>query len=199
MAAGLSLLLISCSTTRQGTPTSDADLSRLVLVLKEMPDGQVAHSWQRAEKFDLSAYGPHASTSVAPGHIVLAAAQKRDCHEEYLQCHRDCKSARLPPGYGHIPRGSARHDSFCWEKCKQPYLDCEKLQELQAREFTDQGGAIDWLKRNYKGVLVGSLVVIAGVTFVVVSAGAGLVVLAPAVLVASSPAPATPPDALGVP
>jgi hypothetical protein len=85
-----------------------------------------------------------------------------------------------------------RHDSFCWEKCKQAYLDCEKLQELQPREFTAIDNAVDWLKRHHKEVLVGSLIVIAGVAFVVVSAGAGLVVLAPAVLLASSAPPAEP-------
>ncbi|WP_375770269.1 hypothetical protein NR798_05065 [Archangium gephyra] len=45
--------------------------------------------------------------------------------------------------------------------------------------------AVDWLKRHQQGLLVGSIVVIAGVAFVTVSAGAGLVVLAPAVLLAS--------------
>jgi uncharacterized membrane protein len=59
------------------------------------------------------------------------------------------------------------------------------LQELQPQEFTAMDGAVDWLKRNHKAVLVGSLIVIAGVVFVVVSAGAGLVILAPAALVAS--------------
>jgi hypothetical protein len=46
--------------------------------------------------------------------------------------------------------------------------------------------AIDWLKRNPRTILVGSIVVIAGVAFVAVSAAAGLVVLAPMVLLASS-------------
>ncbi|RKH05649.1 hypothetical protein D7V97_23735 [Corallococcus sp. CA053C] len=37
----------------------------------------------------------------------------------------------------------------------------------------------DWASRHRTSLLVGSVVVIAGVVFVVVSAGAGLVVLAP--------------------
>jgi hypothetical protein len=45
-------------------------------------------------------------------------------------------------------------------------------------------GPRDWLKRHHQSILVGSVVVIAGVAFVAVSAGAGLVVLAPAVLLA---------------
>ncbi len=49
-----------------------------------------------------------------------------------------------------------------------------------------------WLKRNHKAILLGSVVIIAGVAFVVVSAGAGLVILAPAVLLASPPAEVEP-------
>ena len=71
----------------------------------------------------------------------------------------------------------------------QPYLDCSKLQELKPQEFTAIDTAVDWLKRHRRSILVGSVVVIAGVAFVVVSAGAGLVVLAPAVILASSENP----------
>ncbi|QSQ28535.1 hypothetical protein JY651_45005 [Pyxidicoccus parkwayensis] len=60
---------------------------------------------------------------------------------------------------------------------------------MKPQEFTAIDSAVDWLKRNRKTVLVGSVVVVAGVAFVVLSAGAGLVVLAPAVLLAE---PATP-------
>ncbi|RKH18544.1 hypothetical protein D7Y13_38365 [Corallococcus praedator] len=44
----------------------------------------------------------------------------------------------------------------------------------------------DWVSRHRESLLVGSVVVIAGVVFVVVSAGAGLVVLAPALLLTDS-------------
>jgi hypothetical protein len=72
----------------------------------------------------------------------------------------------------------------------QPYLDCSKLQELQPQEFSATDSAVEWLKRHHKSMLVGSVVVIAGVVFVVISAGAGLVVLAPVVILASAlPAP----------
>ena len=50
--------------------------------------------------------------------------------------------------------------------------------------FEALDSAIDWLKRNRREVLVGSIIVIAGVVFVTVSAGSGLLVLAPVVLVA---------------
>ncbi|WP_224248479.1 hypothetical protein [Hyalangium gracile] len=45
--------------------------------------------------------------------------------------------------------------------------------------------AVDWVHRNRKSLLIGSVVVVAGVAFVVISAGAGVIVLAPAVFLAS--------------
>jgi hypothetical protein len=63
---------------------------------------------------------------------------------------------------------------------------CLKLNELHALEFTAMDDAIDWLKRHRQQLLVGTLVIAAGVTFIVISAGAGILVLAPLVLVSQS-------------
>ncbi|MFY0583211.1 hypothetical protein ACN28S_60970 [Cystobacter fuscus] len=49
-----------------------------------------------------------------------------------------------------------------------------------------EASLIDWLKRHREEVLAGSVIVIAGVVFVTVSAGVGALVLVPVVLVASS-------------
>ncbi|WP_257457527.1 hypothetical protein [Archangium lipolyticum] len=67
----------------------------------------------------------------------------------------------------------------------QPYIDCKELQERRPQEFSAVDEAIDWLKHNRQMLLVGSVVIIAGIAFVTVSAGAGVVILAPAVLLAS--------------
>jgi hypothetical protein len=61
-----------------------------------------------------------------------------------------------------------------------------ELQRLRPQEFTATDGVVDWLKRHRKEILVGSVITIAGVAFVVISAGAGLLVLAPVVVMASS-------------
>jgi len=94
----------------------------------------------------------------------------------------------LAPGYGHIktPRKSGGKSEYCREACWQAYSDCTELQKLQPQEFAAFDGALDWLKRNPKALLVGSIVIIAGVAFVVVSVGVGLLVLAPITLLASS-------------
>ncbi len=194
MLFSLGALLASCSTTHHTAPANADELEGLALILQEAPDGHVSHSWQRVEELDLSRYRSRASTH-ATGRIVLAAARQRDCHEEFNHCQDDCMSRALPPGYEHVKQGSGAHRSLCRKNCWQPYLDCEELQERQGvrpREFTAIDGAVDWLKRNHKTILVGTVVVIAGVAFVAVSAGVGVVILAPVALVASAGAPSQP-------
>jgi hypothetical protein len=71
------------------------------------------------------------------------------------------------------------------------------LERLRPQEFTVVDGAVDWLKRHRTSILVGSIIVIAGVTFVVVSAGAGVVVLAPVVLMTAAEAQSGDPVAEG--
>jgi hypothetical protein len=165
-----------------------------VLVISELPDGRATHSWQRAEDFNLSRYRPPSNSDSPPGHIVLATAQPRDCDQELQDCYQNCMRRPLPAGYGHVksPRKNGGKSEYCREQCWQPYQDCVELQRLRPQEFTAVDGAVDWLKRNREAVLVGSVVMIAGTVFVVVSAGAGLLVLAPLALMASPATPSEP-------
>ncbi|WP_093524849.1 hypothetical protein [Stigmatella erecta] len=182
-ASLLSVMLISCGSSRYTARAHPEQLSHFVLFIQDQPDGTVTHSWRRAEEVDLSQYSPMASQ-----HIVLTMGRKRDCDEENRECIRECMSRPLPQGFGHITsgrKGRGGKEEYCNNKCMQPYLDCTKLQELEPHEFSAADKAVDWLKRHYKPVLLGSVVIIAGVAFVVLSAGTGLVILAPAVLLAS--------------
>ncbi|WNG53085.1 hypothetical protein F0U60_53215 [Archangium minus] len=52
--------------------------------------------------------------------------------------------------------------------------------------FSAVEDAVGWLKKHRTELLVGTVVVIAGVTFVTISAGTGLLVLSPLVLMASA-------------
>ncbi|HYI02711.1 hypothetical protein [Hyalangium sp.] len=197
-AALLSVVLVSCSTAHSSIPTEGQELSHFVLVMREHSDGQVSYAWHRAEEFNLERYLVPSLPAGLDGRIVHAAARPRDCHAEYLKCIEECMSRPLPRGYGHITAGRRLGGKleYCQGRCRQPYNDCEELQELKPHEFSAWDGAMDWLKRNRKSILVGSVIVIAGVTFVVVSAGAGLVVLAPAVLLATA-GPGSAPYAVG--
>jgi len=201
-ASCLGLLLASCSATRH-TATAPAGVDELplfALIIQDTLDGQAVHSWQSMESLDLSQYPSHPNRPSDPGQVVRTA-WTRDCEQERDQCEADCMGSRMRPGYGHVTtperKRGAKYD-LCRRKCMQPYLDCCRLRELEPVEFTAPGGAIDWLKRHHKEVLVGSVIVIAGVVFVTVSAGAGalvLVPLAPAVLMTS---PGLPVDPLSV-
>lgn len=190
--AVLSALLVSCSTTRYAAPPDAEELPTLVLHIQEHPDGSVTHSWQRAEDVELPRSALLTRSSPSTSAIVLTVGSQRDCDEELRECMRECMSRPLPRGFGHITsggRGKGGKEEYCSRRCMQPYLDCSKLQELKPQEFTAIDTAVDWLKRHRRSILVGSVVVIAGVAFVMVSAGAGLVVLAPAVILASSESP----------
>ncbi|HYO53373.1 hypothetical protein [Archangium sp.] len=188
IASTFGVLLVSCSATRYSASPAVEELTRYVLVIEESPGGQVTHDWRLAGDFDLSRYRYQSSARGTYGRIVLASSRQRDCDEENRQCIKMCMSRPLPRGFGHITSGGRKKggkEVWCNEQCLQPYRDCQELQGLRPQEFSAVDGAVDWLKHNHQTILVGSIVVIAGVAFVTVSAGAGLVVLAPAVLLAS--------------
>jgi hypothetical protein len=195
VAAILGVLLISCSATRYTAHPSAKELTQLVLIVEEAPDGRVSHSWRRAQEFDLERYRDGSSAEGAAGRIVLAASRQPDCYAQYLECYHQCRQTPVPPDFNQYlddfgPR--AGHDRYCSEKCMRQYTECLKAQGGHAQEFTAVDSAVDWLKSHRETLWVGSLVVIAGVVFVTVSAGAGLIVLVPVVLVASSGAPVAP-------
>ncbi|HEX8701452.1 MAG TPA: hypothetical protein VF815_21675 [Myxococcaceae bacterium] len=193
---GLGVLLAACSTTPKAAPPSAEEFSHRVLVIRESSDGEVSHSWQRAEDFDSARATRFASGESATGYIVLASGQQDDCYEQYLECYYQCRKAPVPPEFDQYLYDLgpiAGHERYCSEKCMRQYTDCLKATGRRHKEFTAMDDALDWLKRHHKAVLAGSLIVIAGVVFVVVSAGAGIVVLAPVVLVTAGPPPLAPP------
>jgi hypothetical protein len=193
-------LLVSCGVTRSLAPTSIEELSHLVLFIQGQPDGTVTHSWKRAEELDLGPYRGLASSPGTVRRIVPVMGWNRDCDEENRECVDKCLDRPLPPGFGHITSGNRKlggKAAYCRDQCRQAYIDCGELEKLQPQEFVAIDTAIDWLKRNRKTILVGSVVIIAGVAFVVVSAGVGLVILAPALLLAAPGTAAQPVMARG--
>jgi hypothetical protein len=187
VAASLGLLLASCSATRHTVPADTGALSHFVLIIEELPDGRATHDWQRAEGIDVSQYRHGSRPHSAPGSIVLVSGRHRDCDQELVDCHRECMKRPVPPEYNQYEynRGLGGRADYCNKQCMPSYLDCKELEKLRPQEFSAIDKAVEWLKRNRKTLLVGSTVVIAGVAFVVVSAGAGAVMLAPVLLVAS--------------
>jgi hypothetical protein len=163
-----------------------------VLVLEKTPDGQVTHAWEPLSGFDLSKYPHRASTS--PGEVpIVRATWTRSCEDERDTCQDMCKQSLRGRNWSHASKGSkAQH---CRDKCRPAYLDCCRLREhAEALEFSAIDEAIGWLKQHHEELLVGTVVVIAGVAFVAVVVGSGgtALVLVPAVLLVSSEGPSTP-------
>jgi len=185
LAPTLALLLAACGNTRHAATPRAEELTAFVLILQEEANGQVSHFWQRATEFDLTRYDPPSSSQDRVGSIVLASSRPRDCDQEQIDCFRACMKRRLPSVQNHIKRGDGSKRDFCSEDCLKKYMECLKIQESRALQFTALNDAVEWLKQNRRELLVGTIVVIAGVAFVTLSAGAGAVVLAPVVLVAA--------------
>ncbi|MFY0530434.1 hypothetical protein ACN28I_47110 [Archangium gephyra] len=190
MASSLSLLILSCSATMYAPPgpSGSADLSRYVLIIQEAPDGRVSHAWRRLSDFDLFSYPELASPArlEAP---VLHASFNRDCEAERDRCEEMCKASLKGRHWTHASGGSK--DAICRERCMPAYQDCCKLREMAEGSklrisFPVVGSAIDWLKQHNRELVSGTVVVIAGVVFVVVGSTAGILVLAPAILLTSS-------------
>jgi hypothetical protein len=171
--------------TRDTFSPADEELDRYVLFIQETPGGHVTHSWRPVAEFDLSQFSLQPRAERTYGRIVLAAARQRDCHEEFTECVSNCVNQPLSEDYAHITSYGAKSE-HCRKGCWQPYLDCEELQGRQPREFSTTARAVDWLKRNHTEVMVGSMVVIAGVAFVVAFPPGALIALIPAAALASA-------------
>lgn len=109
--------------------------------------------------------------------IVLAAGKSRNCDAEHNACFEDCWNS--PPPYGHIPPQKAQHYQHCTSLCLKKYMECCKQRRLSPQAFPEMKTALDWLKAHKTEVVVGSVVIVAGVAFIVATGGAGGLVLLP--------------------
>jgi hypothetical protein len=189
-ASALCLLLVSCGATRYSVagPESAQQLTRYALIIEETPDGQVSHSWRSITDFDLTRYPYRAVAGGVRGRVVNATFS-RNCEEERDRCERMCRASLTGRDWSHMSAGAK--NAHCRQMCMQPYIDCSRLKELaegKAVEFNAIDGAVDWVKRNKEELLVGTVVVIAGVAFCVAVGGSGgaALLLLPVVALASS-------------
>ena len=195
MAASLSLLFASCTTTPHSGPgPMDAyELSRSVLVIREVQGTEVTHSWEPVSSVDLSQYPSRAIGNVLESRSVRVA-WTRNCEDERDACVEMCMKSLIGPDWSHASRGSKF--KICDGRCRPAYIDCCRLREqAEVRSFPAVDGAVDWLKQHRREVLVGTVVIIAGVAFVAIAVGTGgaALLLAPAVLLVSSDTFSAPP------
>jgi hypothetical protein len=68
-------------------------------------------------------------------------------------------------------------------------LECLKELEKETREapkltFTNMDSALDWLRKHKTQLIIGTVVVVAGVAFVIMTGGSGALILMPVALAA---------------
>ena len=99
----------------------------------------------------------------------------RNCDQEQIECFRRCWDEEPP---WPIEKGRKGHYLYCQSKCLAEYMACigQKAAEFA---FASMAAAMQWLA-DHPEVVVGTIVVVAGVTFIVATGGAGGLVLVPA-------------------
>ncbi|HZH18450.1 MAG TPA: hypothetical protein VE057_29145 [Archangium sp.] len=205
MTVSLALILISCSTTRYSTvgPTGPEDLARYALIIKPQADGQVTHEWVSLKDFDMAKLqlAMHPVTINRDSVCVSTSDSELEeyCEGRRLQCEQDCLTSSRPflvdwrkyTDTQAQPWRVARY-SWCPKSCLDAKVDCTKRRGKWYEEYSPSfqaiAPAIDWLEQHHAELLVGTVVVIAGVAFtvVVVGSGGGALALAPLVLFAEA-------------
>lgn len=201
MAVSLAFMLVACSATRYPAvgPSGPHELAGYAIVFEQQSDGQVSHAWIPLKEFDLTKFQRTLSTTTfrRDNNIVRASSSDLDayCDGRHEQCVIDCLKSSRPFAIGHRrymdtkaqPWRIAR-SWWCPSNCMEAFIECKKGKgewaENYAAEFDAIDPAIDWIKEHRAELVVGTVVVIAGVAFAVVVAGSGgaALVLAPLLL-----------------
>ncbi len=196
-AVSLAFILVACSTTRASAtgPTGPEDLAGYVLLLTPQADGRVTHSWRPVSEFELNAYQSQVHTTGFHGRVVNAAFTSEECQQEYAVCVPECYAStriRQVSKYVydtriHGPWRTGKY-AYCERACMKQLAECIHDAAPEPVKFEAIEPAVGWIKENRNTILMGTVVVIAGVAFVaiVVGSGGGGLALLPLVTMASS-------------
>ncbi|MFP2923698.1 hypothetical protein ACLESO_00505 [Pyxidicoccus sp. 3LG] len=208
----LALILTACSATPKHSavagPTGPHDLARYAIAFEQRPDGQVVHAWIPLKELELTKFQHTSSSSYTRRNIVRVSSSALNayCDGRHDQCVKDCLNSSRPFVIGHRkymgtqaqPWRIAR-SWWCPSNCMEVAIECKKGRgewaDQYAAEFDAIDPAIDWIKRHRTELVVGTVVVIAGVAFAVMVAGTGgaALVLVPLLVMAERP-PEMPPE-----
>jgi len=112
-----------------------------------------------------------------------------DCDDELNTCFTKCwESSRLP--YPHTERNEWFYE-HCTRECRKAYMDCVKEKEEEEAErvkrrppleFASFDKARDWIRTHKTEIALGTVVIVAGTAFILVTGGTGALVLIPLAL-----------------
>jgi hypothetical protein len=124
----------------------------------------------------------HVISDEAPG---IGGSSEHDCGQEQVDCFEKCWNASDRP-YPHIKRDEWYY-KYCTKKCREEYLACIEEREKAAQKapaltFTRMDSALNWLQEHKTELIIGTVVLVAGVAFVIALGGTGALLLVPAAL-----------------
>jgi hypothetical protein len=179
-----------------------------VLAFEQQSDGQLTHAWIPLKDFDLEKFQRTLSAAHSHRNIVRVSSSGLNeyCDGRHDQCVNDCLKSSRPVTVGRhkytdttVQPWRIARGWWCPSNCLEASVECKKGRGEWAAEFDAEFDsiepAVDWIKRHRTELVVGTVVVIAGVAFVVVIVGTGgtALVLAPVLLMTQS-APALSPE-----
>jgi hypothetical protein len=109
------------------------------------------------------------------------------CQKELEECMTICWNKHQWP-YPHSRQQSGWYYKRCTADCTQKFTECEEEYEEaeRAREkklkFSHMDEALEWLRAHKAEVALGTVVIVAGVAFVLTTGGSGALLLAPLAL-----------------
>lgn len=119
--------------------------------------------------------------------LATGGAGGHDCQKEHEECVKRCWNKKNWP-YPHNKKQSGWYLERCEHDCMVQFNKCEEEQEEAARErgnkleFSRMNDAIDWLRTHKTEVALGTIIIVAGVAFVLTTGGSGALILAPLAL-----------------
>jgi hypothetical protein len=124
------------------------------------------------------------SASAAGVGALLASggAGGHDCQKEHEECVGRCWNKKNWP-YPHNRKQSGWYLERCEHDCREEFNRCEEEQEEAARqrekplEFSGMDDAIEWIREHKAEVAIGTVVIVAGVAFVLATGGSGALIL----------------------
>ncbi|HEX8439324.1 hypothetical protein [Archangium sp.] len=112
-----------------------------------------------------------------------------DCDGELATCFTRCWEASRQP-YPHTEHNEWYYE-YCTKKCRKEYMQCiEELEKEEAErvkkrpplEFSTLDKARDWIRAHKAELALGTVVIVAGTTFILVTGGTGALLLVPLAL-----------------
>jgi hypothetical protein len=112
-----------------------------------------------------------------------------NCDDELNKCFTRCWESSQQP-YPHVERNEWYYE-YCTRECRKQYMQCveelekEEVERVKKRpplEFSSFAKARDWIRAHKSEVALGTVVIVAGVAFILATGGSGALILAPLAL-----------------